>query len=350
MSRAPRAARGTRSSSTCSARSRRWPVQSPRRQRASCRSAEVEDRARAARRACRDALLVGERHGRRAAGFRRGQLADRAAGARSARQHGDPHHARRARRVCCGGRRGRGADRQLREYLRHRAPTCATRPAHVTLVRMGHEARERCAEDDLYADVARCAACGRGSRVLPACARRCAAHPRRASSSIRPATGPRWRTSTYCTDVDRYAFVLRLRRAPRRAARARAHRLPRLAVNGLTRRRRAVSSPGSCRSSSSCSRDAARRRAAAPAHARGRDRGPRRDRDLQAGDAPASHTAPGFAGLLASPAARMGRAREPVRAADGLRGAVAAFRAEPRAGAAARSTCRTTGAAASCCS
>ena len=65
----------------------------------------------------------------------------------------------------------------------------------VSLVRMGHEARERCAEDDLYAECLRLLL--RGSRRRSArCATGCATRRPRRSSSIRPATGRRATIST----------------------------------------------------------------------------------------------------------------------------------------------------------
>jgi 2-phosphosulfolactate phosphatase len=87
-------------------------------------------------------------------------------------------------------------------------------PDTVSIVRMGHEARERCAEDDLYA--ASLAAMLRG-----------AAAP--ATASVReqlrdaPAAAKFWDPACdwapetdfgYCTEVDRFDFVLRLNRAP----------------------------------------------------------------------------------------------------------------------------------------
>jgi 2-phosphosulfolactate phosphatase len=85
-------------------------------------------------------------------------------------------------------------------------------PARVTLVRMGHEARERCAEDDLYAESL--------DRMLRGGAAPTAESVR---SSLRTAPAAQkffdpacdWAPEpdfTHCTAVDKFDFVLRLRR------------------------------------------------------------------------------------------------------------------------------------------
>jgi 2-phosphosulfolactate phosphatase len=86
-------------------------------------------------------------------------------------------------------------------------------PAQVSLVRMGHEARERCAEDDLYAECLRLMLSGERAplgevrdrlREAPA-----------AAKFFDPACDWAPRDDfEYCTDVDRFDFVLRVRRAP----------------------------------------------------------------------------------------------------------------------------------------
>lgn len=83
----------------------------------------------------------------------------------------------------------------------------------VSIVRMGHEARERCAEDDLYA--ASLAAMLRGG-VAPATASvREQLRDAPAAAKFRdPACD--WAPQTdfdHCTEVDRFDFVLRLKRA-----------------------------------------------------------------------------------------------------------------------------------------
>jgi 2-phosphosulfolactate phosphatase len=92
-------------------------------------------------------------------------------------------------------------------YLRARAP------AQVSLVRMGHEARERCAEDDLYAECLRQLLVGEFAPLAEVRERL-----REAPAAVKffdPACSE-WAPRDdfdYCTDVDRFDFVLRARRA-----------------------------------------------------------------------------------------------------------------------------------------
>jgi 2-phosphosulfolactate phosphatase len=85
-------------------------------------------------------------------------------------------------------------------------------PETVSIVRMGHEARERCAEDDLYA--ASLAAMLRGA-AAPA-TESVRDQLRDAPAAVKfwdPACD--WAPETdfgYCTEVDRFDFVLRLKR------------------------------------------------------------------------------------------------------------------------------------------
>jgi 2-phosphosulfolactate phosphatase len=92
-------------------------------------------------------------------------------------------------------------------YLRARAPS------QVSLVRMGHEARERCAEDDLYAECLRLMLLGR-----PAPLDEVRERLREAPAAVKffdPACDWAPRDDfDYCTDVDRFDFVLRVRRTP----------------------------------------------------------------------------------------------------------------------------------------
>lgn len=89
----------------------------------------------------------------------------------------------------------------------------ARAPETVSIVRMGHEARERCAEDDLYA--ASLAAMLRGG-AAPA-TERVREQLRDAPAAVKfwdP--GCDWAPESdfdYCTEVDRFDFVLRLKRA-----------------------------------------------------------------------------------------------------------------------------------------
>ena len=91
-------------------------------------------------------------------------------------------------------------------YLQSRAPS------QVSLVRMGHEARERCAEDDLYAECLRLLLHGEPAPLAEVRERL-----RGAPAAVKffdPAChewAPR-DDFDYCTDVDRFDFVLRARR------------------------------------------------------------------------------------------------------------------------------------------
>ena len=90
----------------------------------------------------------------------------------------------------------------------------ARSPQHVSLVRMGHEARERCAEDDLYAECLRAMLQGGG----PPPASEVRSQLRNAPAARKffdPACD--WaplEDFDYCTEVDRFDFVLRLKRVP----------------------------------------------------------------------------------------------------------------------------------------
>jgi 2-phosphosulfolactate phosphatase len=94
----------------------------------------------------------------------------------------------------------------LCRYLRSRSP------GRVSLVRMGHEARERCAEDDLYAECLRLMLLGQPA-PLGEVRDRLRDSPA-AQKFFDPACD--WAPLEdfgYCTDVDRFDFVLRLKRA-----------------------------------------------------------------------------------------------------------------------------------------
>jgi len=86
-------------------------------------------------------------------------------------------------------------------------------PDRVSLVRMGHEARERCVEDDLYADCLQRMLLGQRAPLDEVRERL-----RQAPAALKffdPACD--WaplEDFDYCTEVDRFDFVLRLRRAP----------------------------------------------------------------------------------------------------------------------------------------
>ena len=173
----------------------------------------IED-ALAMRQVMPNAVLVGERHARRLPGFDAGNspteiLALDVAG----RPVVHTTHAGTQGLVAATG-----ADEVLAaalvnvsalvRYVRARAP------GEVTIVRMGHEARERCAEDDLCA-AALVAGFEGGPQLTTEQAR---ARLRDAPAAVKffdPEAD--WAPITdfdYCTEVDRFDFVLRLRRAP----------------------------------------------------------------------------------------------------------------------------------------
>ena len=112
------------------------------------------------------------------------------------------------------------ADEVLTGGLReHVGASCrymqARDPRRSSLVRMGHEARERCAEDDLYAECLR--ALLRGGRRRSVEVRERLREAPAARKFFDPACdwAPR-EDFDYCTEVDRFDFVLRLRTGGRR--------------------------------------------------------------------------------------------------------------------------------------
>jgi 2-phosphosulfolactate phosphatase len=89
----------------------------------------------------------------------------------------------------------------------------AKAPQRVSLVRMGHEARERCAEDDLYAECLK-TLLEAGSAPLGEVRDRLRNAPA-ARKFFDPACD--WaplEDFSYCTEVDRFDFVLRLAHKP----------------------------------------------------------------------------------------------------------------------------------------
>jgi 2-phosphosulfolactate phosphatase len=89
----------------------------------------------------------------------------------------------------------------------------AKAPERISLVRMGHEARERCLEDDLYAESLQRLLEGRDARL--GAVRDTLRGADAAKKFFDPACD--WAPLTdfdYCTDVDRFDFVLRLNRPP----------------------------------------------------------------------------------------------------------------------------------------
>jgi 2-phosphosulfolactate phosphatase len=88
----------------------------------------------------------------------------------------------------------------------------ARSPQRVSLVRMGHEARERCAEDDLYAASLKAMLEGAAPPSASDVRNRLRNAPA-ARKFFDPACDWAPRPDfDYCTEVDRFDFVLRLRR------------------------------------------------------------------------------------------------------------------------------------------
>jgi 2-phosphosulfolactate phosphatase len=158
------------------------------------------------------AVLVGERHARRLPGFDAGNSPTeiRALDLRGKVLVHTTHagtqgllNATAADEVLTGSFVNISA---VRRYLEARSP------AQVSIVRMGHEARERCAEDDLYAECLRLMLEGQ-----PAPLEEVRDRLRDAPAAVKffdPTCDWAPRDDfEYCTDVDRFDFVLRLRRA-----------------------------------------------------------------------------------------------------------------------------------------
>jgi 2-phosphosulfolactate phosphatase len=158
------------------------------------------------------AVLVGERHARRLPGFDAGNSPTeiRALDLRGKVLVHTTHagtqgllNATAADEVLTGSFVNISA---VRRYLEARSP------AQVSIVRMGHEARERCAEDDLYAECLRLMLEGRPAPLAEVRDRL-----RDAPAAVKffdPACDWAPRDDfEYCTEVDRFDFVLRLRRA-----------------------------------------------------------------------------------------------------------------------------------------
>ena len=175
--------------------------------------AAIED-ALALRQRLPNALLVGERHARRLPGFDAGNspteiLALDLAG----RPVVHTTHAGTQGLVAATG-----ADEVLTASLVNVSALVryvrARGPGHVTIVRMGHEARERCAEDDLCAEVLLDLFDDRAAPTTSQVRERLREAPA-AQKFFDPACD--WAPEAdfdRCTEVDRFDFVLRLRQAP----------------------------------------------------------------------------------------------------------------------------------------
>lgn len=156
-----------------------------------------------------DWLAIGERHGRKLSGFDFGNSPSeiRAADLRGRTLLHTTHAGTE------GLMNARLADELLTGSLVNAAAICryieCRQPALVSLVRMGQEARERCEEDDLCASLiaARLAGDSLDGAAL--------ATGLRHSPSARRFLDPQadWAPEAdlgYCTEVDRFDFVLRL--------------------------------------------------------------------------------------------------------------------------------------------
>jgi 2-phosphosulfolactate phosphatase len=157
------------------------------------------------------ALLAGERHARRLPGFD--------AGNSPTEIRGLDLRGRTLIHTTHAGTQGlvnaAGADEVLTGAFVNISAVCRylqrRGPSQVSLVRMGHEARERCVEDDLYAECLLALLLGRPA-PLAAVRERLRVAPA-AAKFFDPASdwAPR-EDFDYCTEVDRFDFVLRLKR------------------------------------------------------------------------------------------------------------------------------------------
>jgi len=174
--------------------------------------AEIED-AKALARRFPGAVLAGERHARRLPGFDIGNSPTevRAIGLQGKVLVHTTHAGTQ------GLVNATGAEEVLTGAFVNISSVCryirGRRPRQVSLVRMGHEARERCAEDDLYAECLRLMLLGRPAPLAEVRERL-----REAPAAVKffdPACDWAPRDDfEYCTEVDRFDFVLRLRRVP----------------------------------------------------------------------------------------------------------------------------------------
>ena len=166
----------------------------------------------------RDVVLVGERHGRRLPGFDAGNSPTelRALDLRGRTVVHTTHAGTQGLLAADAADEVlTGSFVNISAVARH---IRATRPQRVSLVRMGHEARERCTEDDLYAESLRCLLAGEDARLADV--RETLRGAPAARKFFDPAcTWAPLDDFAYCTDVDRCAFVLQRRRDPGQVAR-----------------------------------------------------------------------------------------------------------------------------------
>ena len=158
------------------------------------------------------ALLAGERHARRLPGFDAGNSPTeiRALDLRGRVLVHTTHAGTQ------GLVNATGADEVLTGAFVNISAVCRhirrLAPSRVSLVRMGHEARERCAEDDLYAECLRGLLLGEPVPLGEVRERLRDAPAARKFFDPACDWAPR-DDFDYCTDVDRFDFVLRLKRA-----------------------------------------------------------------------------------------------------------------------------------------
>jgi 2-phosphosulfolactate phosphatase len=158
-----------------------------------------------------DAVLVGERHARRLPGFDAGNSPTEilAVGVKGRPVVHTTHAGTQGLVNATGADEVLAASlvnvSALARYVRSR------NPRHVTIVRMGHEARERCAEDDLCAEAL--VSLFEGGK--PPTTEQARDRLRDAPAAVKffdPEADWAPRTDfDYCTEVDRFHFVLRLR-------------------------------------------------------------------------------------------------------------------------------------------
>jgi 2-phosphosulfolactate phosphatase len=172
--------------------------------------AAIED-ALALRAVMPDAVLVGERHARRLPGFDAGNSPTEilAVGVKGRPVVHTTHAGTQ------GLVNATGADEVLAASLVNLSALVryvrSRKPRQVTIVRMGHEARERCAEDDLCAE-ALVALFDGGTPLTTEQARDRLREAPAAVKFFDPEADWAPRTDfDYCTEVDRFNFVLRLR-------------------------------------------------------------------------------------------------------------------------------------------
>jgi 2-phosphosulfolactate phosphatase len=167
------------------------------------------ERARALKAAHPDWLLMGERHARRLPGFDLGNSPTEVE-ALGVAGRVLVHTTHSGTQGLCAAT---GADEVITGSLVNARAICryiaARSPAVVSLVRMGHEAKARCAEDDLCAELLRARLEGREADTSGV-RERLRSAPAAAKFFDPTADWAPERDFELCTAVDRFDFVLRL--------------------------------------------------------------------------------------------------------------------------------------------